>query len=157
MRRIPSIARLISVLLCSAALVGCEGPSAPEPSILGSDELQAETEQSNNPLFGSWELTSIVAGGEEVFAGRGVSYILTLKGDGMHSSFGSDGTQTVSWGGAYTYTISTITIDDLNHPNPDERSIDTSTYALCGNRMFWLGDDANDPTRATFKRGARSD
>ena len=157
MRRILSTARLIPILFCGTGLVSCEGHSVPGPGALESYELQAKTEQSNNPLFGSWELTSVIVAGEEVFAETGGSYILTLKEDGTHSSLGSDGTQSVSWGGWYTYTISTITIDDSNHPDPDEQGIDTSIYALCGNRMFWLGDDADDPpTKATFKRRARN-
>ena len=45
------------------ALVACEGPSAPEPRPQGSDELRASTEHSNNPLFGSWELTSVIVAG----------------------------------------------------------------------------------------------
>jgi hypothetical protein len=97
-----------------------------------------------------------VAGGVEVFAGTGGTYILTLRDDGTHLSFASDGTQSWFWDGTYTYTISTITVDDLNHPSPDQRSIDTSTYAVCGNRLFYLGEDPNDPVKATFKRGAQN-
>lgn len=73
------------------------------------------------------------------------------RSDGTHSVFIPGDVEHLAcpvetncaWDGTYTQTISTITTVEPNHPDPGERGEDTSSYVVCGGRLFTL-----DETRA---------
>jgi hypothetical protein len=155
-------------LLCSVALVGCEGTSDPELNVPDPavDDLQATTNPKHeNPFLGAWKLTSAVVGDDELHPGRHFSFIMTLWSDGTHSvSVSGDADNLVcqadtscGWSGTYTYTGTTITTDEPEHPDPGERGEDTSLYAFCANKLIFM-DEADDDAgfRLTFERTRRN-
>jgi len=160
-----SIARLIPVLLCCIALAGCEGASEPELNVPDPtlDELQESSIQSENPFLGTWRLTSAVVGDDELFPGRGFSYLMTFWSDGKHSvSVSGDvdhlvcGAQTsCSWSGTYTYTGTTFTTVEPNHPDPGEQGEDTGFYAFCGNKLIVMDEGDGAGIRLTLERTRR--
>jgi hypothetical protein len=81
-----SIARLIPVFLCAAALVGCEGASEPEFNVPDPTLDEAENTQNENPFLGSWRATSAVVGDDELLPpGRHFSYIMTFHSESEFS------------------------------------------------------------------------
>lgn len=116
--------------------------------------------EARNPLLGSWWAKSAVLGDNEILGG--LQYFLTLRGDGTHSvSVSNDmehlvcpATQTsCEWDGTYTYTATTITFDEPDHPDPGEAGEDTGLYALCGGKLIQM-DYADDDAgiRVTYQR-----
>jgi hypothetical protein len=166
MRKLPSNLRFIPVLLCSLGLVACEGTSNPELDIPDPtlDDLQVATStQSGNPFLGGWRLTSVVLGDDEILP-RQVSFIMNFLSDGRHSvSVAGDVDHLVcpvntscSWSGTYTYTGTTLTTVEPNHPDPGEQGADTSLYAVCANKLIFM-DEADDDVgfRFTLERYRR--
>jgi hypothetical protein len=165
MRRL-SIPRLIPFLLCSVALVGCEGASGPELNFPDPqlDQFQAPG-QNRNPFLGSWKMTSAVVGDDELVAGTDFLWIVNFRSDGTHSvSVSNDFEHLVckepsqtscEWNGTYTYTAATITTEEPNHPDPGEAGEDTGYYAHCGGRWFYLDDADDGGIRLTYKRTRR--
>ncbi|MGD8699437.1 MAG: hypothetical protein PVJ43_09115 [Gemmatimonadales bacterium] len=148
------IARLVPVLLCSAALVACEGTSEPEITVPEPtpDEVQDVGIKNENPFLGAWRLTSAVLGDDELVPGSHFSYVMTFWGDGTHSaSVSGDFDHLVcgapdtscDWSGMYSYTGTTLTTVEPDHPDSGERGEDTSLYAVCGNKLIFM-DEAGD-------------
>jgi hypothetical protein len=167
-----SIARLILALLCSAAVVGCEGDSElePWPTAVADSPAAAKLEvgyassiHNGNPFLGSWRLAKAVVG-DQVFDERTLLFIATYRSDGTHSvSVVNDvqglicgGQTSCEWEGTYTYTATTITHVELDHPDPDEAGEDTAFYAFCGGKWFLL-DSAGEEggVKLTFVRARR--
>jgi hypothetical protein len=163
-----SIARLIPVLLCSAALVGCEGASEPEFNVPDPTLDEAENTQNENPFLGAWRATSAVVGDDELLPpGPHFSYIMTFWGDEFWVSVSGDvgseicpGQDTsCGWPGTYDYTRTTITTLEPDHPNPEERGEDTAFYVFCSNKLIFFhelddGDDGGG-IRLTYERTRR--
>ncbi len=157
----------IALLLPAAGLVlaGCEGASEPVLSVPGSqiDQLQA-SRHSGNPFSGSWRLTSAVVGDQELLVGTDLSWIVRFRNDGTHSVSVSNDFEflvckppqdSCEWNGTYRYTGTTITFDEQNHPDPDERGEDTGYYAHCGGKWFYLDDADDGGVRLTYQRTGR--
>jgi len=159
-----SVARLIPVLLCSVALVGCEGASEPEFKVPDTElnDLQAGNIQNGNPLLGSWILTGAVRGDDELVFPPGFSLVLNFWDDGTHSmaatntsdNFVCELPQTsCTINGTYEYTLTTITFDEEEGPEPGPETV---LYVFCRGRLIFMepaGDD--DGIRLTFKRTRR--
>jgi hypothetical protein len=158
------IARLIPVLLCSAALVACEGTSEPEFNIPNPtpDEVQEAGVYDENPLLGSWMLTSAADGDGELDFPTGFSLILTFTSEGAYSisvtntsgNFVCEEPQTsCTIAGTYEFTHTTLTLDEEEGPEPGP---DTGLYALCGGRLIYMDfTGEEDAIRFTFKRTRR--
>jgi hypothetical protein len=166
MPKLPSNPRFIPILLCGVALVGCEGTSDPELNVLDPTLDQAANAQSENPFLGSWKLTSVVVGDvDHPLPGPPHWFTVTFLSDGtMWSSVYGDVNHEVceapdtscGWGGTYTYTRTTYTTDEPDHPNPEERGEDTGMYAFCGNELIRMDSGGDDPAvRAVFERARR--
>ncbi len=164
MRRL-SATRYVPILLGSLALMGCEGTSNPEliePDPTPDDLQVATNTQSGNPLLGAWLLARAEVGDDEIPLGD-FEYVLTFWDDGTFSvSVSNDLEQWVckdppqtscTWSGTYTYTRTTITFDDRNHPDPDERSVDTGLYTPCAGKLIYMDDPAPEGgSKLTFQR-----
>ncbi len=158
----------IAFLLPAAGLVlaGCEGAAGPELSVpdLRVGQLQA-SKHGGNPFSGSWRMTSAVVGDEELLVGTDLQWIVSFRDDGTHSVFVSNDFEflvckdppqaSCEWNGTYTYTGATITFNEPNHPDPDERGEDTGYYAHCGGKWFYLDDADNGGVRLTYQRTGR--
>ena len=146
------------VPLVASGIYACDqaGPAQPEldPQL---DNLVASTVENGNPFIGSWMMTSAVVGDDEFITKKGLQYNVTLRSDlSFSSAIANDVDHLVcpeetscEWDGTYTYTAATITFDDTNHPDSDERGEDTGMYALCGGTWFYLDDG---DTRLTYNR-----
>ncbi len=162
MRKLP-LSILLLAPLVALGLHACDqgAPTQPEINRLDSPQVDLLTTRAygGNPLVGTWWATSYTEGNDETPAGD-LQYVMTIRKDGtFSSSVGNDnGADPVlckdppqtscSWDGTYTYTATTITVDDSNHPDPDERGIDTIAYVRCGGHVFWVGEEG----RLTWRR-----
>jgi len=121
---------------------------------------------NDNPFRGSWRARSVVFGEVEFLPEPHFRYIQTFWSDGSHSVSVSGDTDhlvcpfpdtSCGWGGSsYTYTGTTITTVEPNHPDPEEQGPDTALYAFCANKLIFM-DSADDGTgyRMTFERTRR--
>jgi len=130
------------------------------------DESAGEATSLGNPFLGSWRMTSAVVGDDELLIGSGLQYIMTFRSNGKHSvSVSNDVDQLVctvppqtscKWRGEYSYSATTLTTLEPNHPDPDERGEDTSSYVFCdGTLIFMDHGDEGEGFRLTFKRPRR--
>ena len=133
MRKLPLSVLLLAPLL-ALGIYACDqgGPAEPEINRLDPPQVDLLTGMTygGNPLVGTWRATSYAEGNDEFLAGD-LQYVMTL---------GRDGT--------YTSTITTITVDDRDHPDPEEQNWDTHLYVRCGGKLMFLGDGG----RLTFQR-----
>jgi hypothetical protein len=151
-------ARLIPVLLCGAALIGCEAVSEPE-STVPDPELSARRGgntdvQQGGRLIGSWRMRSALIDDVEAFAGTGASATLTFRSDDTYSYVVSgdvdhlmceDPATSCTVNGVYAHTSYAITFIDDDGP-------DSGNYAFCGNRLIYLDGNAS----LTFVRTRRT-
>ena len=164
MRKLPFSILLLAPLL-AFGLYACDQGGPAEPELNAPDQQQgdflAASVQDRNPFLGSWRMTSAVVGSEELFVGSGLRYIMTFRNDGTHSVSVSNDvdnlvcpTQTsCEWNGWYTYTGTTITTLEPNHPDPGEQGEDTASYAFCGGTLIFMDHaDEGDGIRLTYKR-----
>ena len=156
------IARLVPILLCSAALVACEAASepdfpVPDPTPDGVQELGV---QNKNPFLGAWRLTSAVLGDDELLPGSRFSYVITFSSDGTHSVSVSgdfeylvcgDPNTSCGWTGLYAYTGTTLTTVEPDHPDPGERGEDTSLYAVCSNKLIFMDEGGDENERVGIR------
>jgi len=126
------------------------------------DEAQMSYAQGGNPLLGVWKLTSFSNSDGEVELPKDFSLVLTFTPEGEYSLAAtntSDGfvceepqtSCTIS--GTYTYTATTITLDEEGGPEPGP---DTGLYLICGGRLIYMdfeGDDGG--ARFSFGRTRR--
>ena len=159
MRKLPLSVLLLAPLL-ALGIYACDqgGPAEPEINRLDPPQVDLLTDMTygGNPLVGSWWATSYAEGNNETLAGD-LQWVMTLGADETYSnSVGNDTDHLIcqppetscAWGGTYTSTVTTITVDDRNHPDPEERNFDTHLYVRCGGKLMFLGDEA----RLTFQR-----
>jgi hypothetical protein len=162
MRKLPLSVLLLAPLL-ALGIYACDqgGPAEPEINRLDPPQVDLLTDMTygGNPLVGAWWATSYIEGNDEMPAGD-LQYVMILRNDGTFSnSVGNDNAAdpvlckdppqaSCSWDGTYTYTATTITVDDRGHPDPDERNFDTHLYVRCGGKLMFLGDGG----RLTFQR-----
>ena len=151
----------VAALLCSAALVGCEGATEP-PTDPMRVQFQTSAAPHGNPLLGSWALTSAAVTDEVEL--QDLSLILTFWGDGTFTMTATNTSgnfvcaephTSCTVGGTYEYTATTITTNTQEGPAP-EFGRDTGLYALCGGRLIYLdfqGDE--EGIRLTFVRTRR--
>jgi len=156
MRKLPLSIFLLAPLVALGIYACDEVPVEPE-SQQQSDFLAASV-RSGNPFIGSWIMTSAVVGDEDLLAGTSILYIMTFRSDRTHSvSVSNDaeglvcGETSCEWDGAYAYTRTTLTTLEPNHPDPDERGEDTSSYVFCGGRLIFM-DSGEVGIRLTLKR-----
>lgn len=156
-----SIARFIPVLVCTTALVGCEGAAEPEFSAPDPTPDEAVNPQNENPFLGAWRLTSAVVGDDKLLPAGDFSYVMTFWSDGTHSvSVSGDldhlicGAQDTAcgWSGTYSYTGTTITTVEPDHPDPGERGADTGFYAFCANKLIAMDEGDGAGIRLTYER-----
>ena len=165
MRKLPLSIFLLAPLV-ALGLHACDQQPV-EPEIDVAEQQQGDfltaNVQSGNPLVGTWTLRSVADGNEEAFSGSPplhLQWIVTLRPDGTFSHYISNDLDhlicrdpdvppvtSCEWDGTYTYTLTTITFDDWDHPDPENRGWDTSMYIRCGGALYML-DDA----RLTFQR-----
>jgi len=130
------------LLLCGAALIGCEEVYEPEYNIPDPNLNNAGDAGIGHGrgLTGSWKIRSVMIDDVEVFVGTGGSATLTFTDDGEYSWTVSGDVGhlqceapatscTVS--GDYTYTSYSITFNDDDGP-------DSGNYTFCGNRLIYL-------------------
>ncbi len=122
-------------------------------------DLSTSMAYGGNPLVGGWWATSYVEGNDETPVGY-LQYVMILTSDGTYSnSVGNDNAAdpvlckdppqtSCSWVGTYTSTLTEITVDDSNHPDPDQSPIDTHSYVRCGGKLMFLDGDG----RLAFQR-----
>ena len=158
MRKLPLSVLLLAPLL-ALGIYACDqgGPAEPEINRLDPPQVDLLTGMTygGNPLVGTWRATSYAEGNDEFLAGD-LQYVMTLGADGTYSnSVGNDPDHLIcqsetscAWGGTYTSTITTITVDDRDHPDPEEQNWDTHLYVRCGGKLMFLGDGG----RLTFQR-----
>jgi hypothetical protein len=98
-------------------------------------------------------------GDDERLVGTGLLYFMTFRSDLTHSvSVSNDaeglvcGETSCEWNGSYSYTRTTLTTIEPNHPDPDERGEDSSSYVFCGGRLIFMDSDGDFGLRLTFKR-----
>ena len=151
--------------LVALGVYACDQGAPVEPEFNVADQQQgdllAANTQNRSPFLGSWRMTSAVVGSEELFVGSGLLYIMTFRSDGTHSvSVSNDvegvvcGEPSCAWDGWYTYTGTTITTLEPNHPDLEERGEDTALYARCPGRLMFLdsSDDGDVGIRLTYQR-----
>jgi hypothetical protein len=88
--------------------------------------------------------------GDEVFDERGILLIVTYRSDGTHSRSVSNDVEglvcvdqtSCEWDG--TYTATTITHVEPDHPDPEEAGEDTGFYSFCGGKWFYLDSAGED-------------
>jgi len=150
----------LAALLCSAALVGCEGATEP-PADPMRVQFQTSAVQQGNPLLGSWALTD-VAGTDVTEIPRNFSLILTFWDNERYSlaatntsgNFVCQEPQTsCTIHGTYMYSSTTITLDEEEGPEPGP---DTTMYALCGGRLILMDSGDGEAIRFTFVRTRRN-
>jgi len=162
---------LLLAPLVALGIYACDQSAPVEPELNVADQqldgLLATHVQNRNPFLGSWRATSTVVGSEEMVAERGgIRYIMTFRSDLSHSVSVSNDTEYVvcpepqtscGWDGTYTYTGTTMTTVEPNHPDPEEQGEDTALYARCGSTLFFLdsSDDGDVGIRITFQRTGR--
>jgi hypothetical protein len=163
MRKLPLSILLLAPLVALGIHACDQQPVEPEFDVADQqpDGLLASHVGNTNPFVGTWRLKSVADGDEEVNGSDlPLQWIMTLGRDGNFSNYISNDvdhlickdpavppTTSCEWSGPYTYTLTTITFDDSNHPDPGNRSVDTSMYIRCGGTLYML-DDA----RLTFQR-----
>ncbi len=154
----------VLALALAFVLAGCDGTvepavDVPDPEIV---DLQAAKTQKANPFIGSWMLTLFAGPEGEVPLGDYFRYVVTLRSDSTHSVSVSNDVEhwvckvppqtSCQWDGTYTYTPSTITFYEPNHPDPGQGPEDTALYAFCGGSWFLLDDPNDGGVRITFQR-----
>ncbi len=164
-----SLPRLVPVLLCIGVALSCDPTGEPELTapVPTTDQLQLSSANSENPFLGSWRATSALFGEVELIPGPHFQFIQTFSSDGTRSVSVSGDTDylvcpfpdtSCSWSGSScTYTATTITTLEPDHPDPGERGEDTSLYVLCANKLFFMDrvDDGAGGFRLTFERTRR--
>ena len=159
MRKLPLSVLLLAPLVALGIYACDEGPVEPESQ--QQSDLLAANVQNGNPFIGSWIMTSAVVGDEELVAGTDIRYIMTFRSDRTHSvSVSNDvegvvcGETSCEWDGPYWYAATTITLDESDHPDPDEANEDTHLYTRCGGTLFFLdfSDDGDVGIRITYQR-----
>jgi hypothetical protein len=165
-----SLPRLVFILLCSSVLLGCDVTGEPELTapVPTTEDLQLASAHNENPFLGSWRATSVIFGEVELLPGPHFRFIQTFWSDGSASTSVSGDTdhlicpspnESCSWSGSfYTYTATTLTTLEPNHPDPGEQGEDTSLYAFCANKLFFMDtlDDGEGGFRMTFERTRRN-
>ena len=101
-------------------------------------------------------------GDDELVTPNGLSLILSFRSDGAYSwsatndfdyVFCDSPETSCTVSGTYTYTRTTITLDEEVGPEPGP---DTGLYALCGGQLIYMDDPSEEGgTRLTFKRTRR--
>lgn len=153
--------------LVALGVFACDqsAPAEPEASVPNPPDrdLLANTAYGGNALVGSWLATNLVVGNDDTPVGH-YRYVMVLRDDGtFSSSVGNDDAgdpvlckdppqASCSWDGTYEYTATTITVDDTNHPDPDERSVDTILYVRCGGKLIYVGDEDSGGMQLVFRR-----
>ena len=157
MRKLPLSVFLLAPLVALGIYACDEGPVEPESQ--QQSDLLAANVQNGNPFIGSWIMTSAVVGDEELVAGTDIRYIMTFRSDRTHSVSVSNapeglicGETSCEWDGFYDYTVTTLTTLEPNHPEPDERGEDSSSYVFCGGRLVFMDSDGDVGIRLTLKR-----
>ena len=154
MRKLPLSIFLLAPLVAFGIHACDQQPVEPEFDVAEQqqDGLLASHAWNGNPLVGTWRLRSVADGDDEVNGSDlPVQWIATIRRDGTFSNYVSDDvdhlickdpavppTTSCEWDGTYTYTLTTITLDDSNHPDPENRNEDTSTYIRCGGTLYML-------------------
>ena len=152
------IARLIPVLLCGAALLGCETVSEPESNV-PDPELTARRggnseAQQGGRLIGSWRMRIALIDDVEQFAGTGASAILIFRRDKTYSYVVSgdvdhlmckDPETSCTVNGVYRHSSYAIEFTDDDGP-------DSGNYSFCGNRLIYLDGNVS----MTFVRTRRT-
>ena len=162
MRKLP-LSILLLAPLVAFGIYACDQGTPAEPETSGPNppdrDLLTSMAYGGNPLFGAWWASSYIEG-DDVFLAGDLRYVMILRKDGTFTnSVGNDNAAdpllckdppqtSCSWDGTYTYTATTITVDDYGHPDPDERGLDTHLYVRCGGNLTFLGDGR----RLTFQR-----
>jgi hypothetical protein len=160
----------LSILLLAPVVVlsayACDQGTPAEPELNAAEHQQGDfltaNTQDNSPFLGSWRATAAVVGDVELNVGTSVLYIMTFRSDGTHSvSVSNDiehlvcpGPQTgCAWDGLYSYTGTTITTLEPNHPDPGEAGEDTFLYANCSGKLIFMDHtDEEEGIRLTFQR-----
>jgi hypothetical protein len=153
--------------LVALGMYACDqsAPAEPETSSSNSPvpDLMTSMAYGGNPLAGAWWATNLVVANDETFVGD-YRYVMILRDDGtFSSSVGNDDASdpvlckdppqaSCSWNGTYTYTATAITVDDSNHPDPEERGLDTILYVRCGGKLIYLGDEESGGMQLVFSR-----
>lgn len=163
MRKLPLSVFLLAPL-AAFGIYACDQRGPTEPESTAADQHHGAVLAANypdrNPFLGIWSMTSAVVGSEELFVGSGMQYTMFFRSDGTHSvSMVNDvdnivcPTQTsCEWDGSYSYTGTTLTTIEPNHPDPDERGEDTSAYVFCGGRLIFMDSSGDDGIRLIFRR-----
>jgi len=161
--RKPPMSVLLLAPLVALGLHACDQGAPVEPEINASDPPQAEPladmAYGGNPLVGSWRAKSYAEGNDGILLGE-FQWVMTLGADGTYSnSIGNDSDHLIcqppetncAWDGTYTSTVTTITVDERNHPDPDEQNFDTHMYVRCGGKLMFLDGGGS----LTFQRMGR--
>ena len=145
----------------------CEDAGAPWSSCVRSAARRTRTARrfpggrhsGRKPVCRLLDQTSAVVGDDERLVGTGLLYFMTFRSDLTHSvSVSNDaeglvcGETSCEWNGSYSYTRTTLTTIEPNHPDPDERGEDSSSYVFCGGRLIFMDSDGDFGLRLTFKR-----
>ena len=161
MRKLPLSILLLAPLVALGLHACDQQPVEPEFDVAEQQQgdFLAGSPPGGNPFLGSWIMTSAVVGDEELLAGTSIMYIMTFRSDQTHSvSVSNDaeglvcGETSCEWDGEYAYTGTTLTTLEPNHPDPDERGEDTSSYVFCGGRLIFMDSDGEVGIRLTLKR-----
>ena len=163
MRKLPLSVLLLAPLLALGIHACDQQPAEPEFDVAEQQgDFLAANPQNTNPFLGAWRATSAVVGDDELVAGTGIRFIMTFRSDGTHSVSVSNDTENLvcpepqtscGWDGTYTYTGTTLTTREPNHPDPGEAGEDTSLYAICGGKLIFMdGADEGGGFRLTFQR-----
>ena len=158
---------LLLAPLVALGVYACDqnSPAEPETNGLSPSDQDIVTSRAygGNPLVGVWRATSFVVGNDETPLGD-YQYVMILREDGtFSSSVGNDNAvdpvlckdppqTSCSWDGTYTYTAAAITVDDSNHPDPDERGIDTILYVRCGGKLIYVGEEDEGGMQLVFRK-----
>ena len=160
MRKLPLSVFLLAPLV-ALGLYACDqgSPAEPVSDEEGRDILTSHS-PNDNPFAGAWRMTSAILGNDELLEGE--QYIMTFRGDGTHSVTVVYDTRhlvcpephtSCSWDGTYTYTRTTLTTVEPNHPDPGEQGEDTSSYTFCGGKLIAMDHGGEgDGVRLTFQR-----
>ena len=167
MRKLQLVSVLLLAPLVALGIYACDQAAPAEPETSGpgpaNRDLVTSMAYGGNPLVGAWRATSLIVGNDETPVGD-YQYVMILKADGtFSSSVGNDNAadpalckdppqSSCSWDGTYTSTLTTLTVDDRNHPDPDERSIDTILYVRCGGKLIWTGEEDLGGMQLVFRR-----
>ena len=162
MRKLP-LSILLLAPLVALGIYACDQAAPVEPETSGPNppdrDLLTSMAYGGNPLVGAWWATSYIEGNNETPAGD-LQYVMILRSDGTFSnSIGNDNAAdpvicidppqtSCSWDGTYTSTLTEITVDDSNHPDPSQSPVDTHSYVRCGGKLMFLDGDG----RLTFQR-----